>query len=155
MDGGGRWHCGGAQFAADCTQAGQQQKGGIRSLCGLCDPTGACHGDSALQLDRINSDGSIGSIEDCGLGKDVEDFGLGNPSLEERTFLGVEMKPVMGGKLLTSSGLVKSSGPVIGGKLLMSSGLVKSSGPVIGSGLVKSKEPVTGNLAKKANWYWK
>ena len=58
-------------------------------------------------------------------------------------------EPVMGGKLLMSSGLVKSSCSVIGRKLLMSSGLVKSSGPVIGSGLVKSKEPVTGNLAKR------
>jgi len=64
MDGSGCWHCGGARFAAECTQSGQQQKGGIRSLCGLkeCEhinnPTGACHGDSDLQLDRINSDGS-------------------------------------------------------------------------------------------------
>ena len=43
---------------------GQQQKGGSRSLCGLqehehtINPTGACHGDSDLHLDRINSDGS-------------------------------------------------------------------------------------------------
>ena len=35
MDGSACWHCGGARFAADCTQSGQQQKGGIRSLCGL------------------------------------------------------------------------------------------------------------------------
>ena len=60
MDGSGRWHCGGAHFAANCTQAGQgqQQKGGIRPLCGLCNPTGTSRGKSNLQLDRINSGGS-------------------------------------------------------------------------------------------------
>jgi len=58
MDGSGRWRCGGAHFAANCTQAGQGQKGGIRSLCGLCNPTGTSHGKGNLQLDRINSGGS-------------------------------------------------------------------------------------------------
>ena len=58
MDGSGRWHCGGAHFAANCTQAGQGQKGGIRPLCGLCNPTGTSHGKGNLQLDRINSGGS-------------------------------------------------------------------------------------------------
>ena len=55
MDGSGRWRCGGAHFAANCTQAGQGQKGGIRYLCGLCNPTGTSHGKGDLQLDRINS----------------------------------------------------------------------------------------------------
>ena len=58
MDGGGCWHCGGAHLAANWTQAGQGQKGGVSSLCGLCKPAGTSHGKGNLQLDSIDSGGS-------------------------------------------------------------------------------------------------